>query len=148
VRSECQKRSEGNTKKFKFLTRLRSKKQILQTVKAEKVLHKILKRCSKKWLTRPDMALIKAVEIPSATKVKRCCADVTGRPKKTAARLRKNCCATWHCCAAEKAAAWPDTADTAAEKLCGQTYGWPVRAWPVQPVLNTGSTGFGQDGPG
>jgi hypothetical protein len=28
------------------------------------------------------MTLIKAAEIPSATKVKRCCADVTGRPKK------------------------------------------------------------------
>jgi hypothetical protein len=37
-----------NAKKFKFLTQLRSKKQILQTVKAEKVLHRFLKRCSKK----------------------------------------------------------------------------------------------------
>jgi hypothetical protein len=130
-------------KKFKFLTRLRSKKQILQTVKAEKVLHRFLKSCSKKWLTRPDMALIKAAEIPSAIKVKRCCADVTGRPKKELLRGWK------------KTAARPDTAarlkkllrtDLRLTDLRGQTCA--DRARPVQPVLNTGSTGFGQDSPG
>ena len=122
--------------------------------KAEKVLHRFLKRCSKKWLTRPDMALIKAAEIPSATKDKK----GLRRCDRTA---QKNCCAAWHCCAEvtgrpKKNSARPDTAarlkkttawpDTAAEKLCGQTCAGRPR--PVQPVLNTGSTGFGQDGPG
>jgi hypothetical protein len=35
------------------------------------------------------MALIKAAEISSATKVKRCCLDVTGRLEKAAARQKK-----------------------------------------------------------
>jgi hypothetical protein len=65
VRSESQKRQRENAKKFKFLTRLRSKKQILQTVKAEKVLHRIPKRCTAK--------------IPCAKKIKKSRADETGR---------------------------------------------------------------------
>jgi hypothetical protein len=115
-----------NAKKFKFLTRLRSKKQILQTVKAEKVLRKILKRCSKKWLTRPDMALIKAAEIPSATKsqkvLHRCDRTTKKKIDRGLTLLR-------------------GSDRTAQKKFCAD------RPRPVQPVLNTGSTGFGQDGP-
>jgi hypothetical protein len=130
VRSESQKRQRENAKKFKFLRRLRSKKQILQTVKAEKVLHRIPKRCTakipcakkikksradetgrtiKKISAPPDTSARKRPDSQKKTARADCCADVTGQQKKILLRGLTQLCgcdrsaqkrAPWHYCSA------------------------------------------------
>jgi hypothetical protein len=102
------------------------------------VLHKFLKKCSKKWLKRhwSDLTGHKIkLQIPKAKKVKKALHRCDLTSVKAVARREK---VVW------KGADTVCKRTAQTEKLAG----WPVRTRPVQPVPHTGSTGFGQESPG